>query len=146
MKGLSKLSRKCVMTSLCSPALSSILKIIKIIIGKLIKIMRVELVQGHETLFEREKNARFIESRAEESSADLIIFPELFLTGYEIGERAFELAERRDSELVARIAESARENKKALIFGAVEEDEETRGIYYNSAFVIDEEGRIDTYR
>jgi len=108
--------------------------------------MRIELVQGHETLFDRESNARFIEQRIKNSDADLIVFPELFLTGYVIHERAFELAERKSSELIHEIAESARENRKAAIFGAVEEDEETRGIYYNSAFVIDEEGVVDTYR
>jgi len=108
--------------------------------------MRIELVQGHETLFDRESNARFIEQRIKNSDADLIVFPELFLTGYVIHERAFELAERKSSELIHEIADSARENGKAVIFGAVEEDEETRGVYYNSAFVIDEGGVVDTYR
>jgi predicted amidohydrolase len=108
--------------------------------------MRLELVQGYEKLFDKEKNAEFIKKRLEESEADLIVFPELFLTGYAINERAFELAEKKSSPLMRRIAESAEKNKKAVIFGAVEEDEEIRGIYYNSAFVIDENGAIDTYR
>jgi len=108
--------------------------------------MRLELVQGYEKLFDREANAEFIKKRIEKSEADLIIFPELFLTGYVINERAFELAEKKSSELIRDIAESAEKNKKAIIFGAVEEDEEVRGIYYNSAFVMDENGAVDTYR
>ncbi|MDY6984971.1 MAG: carbon-nitrogen hydrolase family protein [Candidatus Thermoplasmatota archaeon] len=108
--------------------------------------MRLELVQGYERIFDKERNADFIKNRLEESEADLIIFPELFLTGYVINERAFELAEKKSSQLIREIAESAEKNKKATIFGAVEEDEEVKGLYYNSAFVIDEKGAVDTYR
>ena len=108
--------------------------------------MRLELVQGNEVLFDREKNASFIMERLDKSDAELIVFPELFLTGYVINERAFELAENRSSKLMREIALKAKKKKKSLIFGGVEEDEAVKGVYYNSAFVIDEHGEIGTYR
>ena len=108
--------------------------------------MIVELVQGGYSLLDKGHNQRVILNRIERSSADLIVFGELFLTGYSVGDMVKNVAETIEGETMNRICEGAREKKKALIFGAVEEDSDLRGVYYNSAIVVDGDGVIDSYR
>jgi (R)-amidase len=73
---------------------------------------------------------------AEHPEADLVVFPELFLGGYTLTE-IDELAVRlRGSELES-VADIARENSTALIFGAAERVSE--GVA-NSAFCVDQHG------
>ena len=108
--------------------------------------MKIEVVQGFQSLFEKEKNIKFLMKRMEKSSADLLIFGELFLTGYSIMDHMHELAERRDGKVIKAIVEKARETGKNVIFGMIEEDELVKGVYYNSAFFVDREGNVDSYR
>ena len=108
--------------------------------------MKIELVQGFQILFEKAKNIEFLMERMEKSNADLLIFGELFLTGYSAMNNMHELAERRDSVAIREIGEKARETRKNVIFGMIEEDELVKGVYYNSAFFIDKEGAVDSYR
>ncbi|MFT0532111.1 nitrilase-related carbon-nitrogen hydrolase [Castellaniella hirudinis] len=58
----------------------------------------------------------------------LLLFPELSLTGYDLGETVPALARRRDDALVRRIAEAARGID--VVFGMVEEARAAR--FYNS--------------
>ena len=73
--------------------------------------------------------------------ADLLITPELFLTGYNIGPLVHELGR---TDLTAAAAEVAREERIALIVGLpLFED----GHHYNVAVFIDETGEVkNTYR
>jgi predicted amidohydrolase len=75
---------------------------------------------------------------AEHQEADLVVFPELFLSGYTLND-IDELAVQMDGLELARITDMARENSTALIFGAPERV--SAGIA-NSAFCVDEQGSI----
>jgi predicted amidohydrolase len=70
--------------------------------------------------------------------ADLIVFPELYLSGYVL-DGIEELALRPDGPELQDIADIAREGSTALIFGAPEHVE---GGLANSAFCVDERGTI----
>jgi predicted amidohydrolase len=70
--------------------------------------------------------------------ADLIVFPELYLSGYVL-DGVEELALRPDGPVLQDIADIAREGSTALIFGAPEHVE---GGLANSAFCVDERGTI----
>src|SRR5918994_2669275 len=75
---------------------------------------------------------------AEHPEADLVVFPELFLSGYTLND-IDELAVQIDGPELARITDMARENSTALIFGA---PERVSGGIANSAFCVDEQGSI----
>jgi predicted amidohydrolase len=75
---------------------------------------------------------------AEHPEADLVVFPELFLSGYTLND-IDELAVQMDGPELARITDMARENSTALIFGA---PEVISGGIANSAFCVDEQGSI----
>jgi predicted amidohydrolase len=75
---------------------------------------------------------------AEQPDADLVVFPELFLSGYTLSD-IDELAVQMDSPELERVTGMARENSTALIFGA---PEGISGGITNSAFCVDEQGTI----
>jgi predicted amidohydrolase len=70
--------------------------------------------------------------------ADLIVFPELYLSGYVL-DGIKELALHPGSPELQSIADIARENSTALIFGAPQRVED--GVA-NSAFCVDERGKV----
>lgn len=79
-----------------------------------------------------------------ERPADVMVLPELFLTGYNVGERIDEWAQGRDGNAFRRIAAIAQKNGIAILFGYAERDGQQ---LYNSAACIDKEGSlIGTHR
>lgn len=75
------------------------------------------------------------------NGADLLITPEMFLTGYDIGERLPTLA---DDDLLMPVREIARRTGIALIVGA---PERTPDALYNAAYVVAGDGELlGTYR
>jgi predicted amidohydrolase len=75
---------------------------------------------------------------AEHPEADLVVFPELFLSGYTLS-KMDELAVQIDGPELKRITDMAQESSTALIFGA---PERVSGGIANSAFCMDEQGTI----
>jgi predicted amidohydrolase len=74
----------------------------------------------------------------EHPEASLVVFPELFLSGYTLSD-IDELAIQMDDPELKRVADIAHENSTALIFGA---PERVSGGVANSAFCIDGQGTI----
>src|SRR5215217_401408 len=75
---------------------------------------------------------------AEHPGADLVVFPELFLSGYTLSD-IDELAVHLDGPELKKVADIAQESSTALIFGA---PERVSGGIANSAFCVDEQGTI----
>jgi predicted amidohydrolase len=108
--------------------------------------MKLSLPQRFHKYYKKEENVEIIKSELNNTDADLIVFPELFLTGYTIRDRVIELAESIDSELLIGLSKAVKKNKCALIFGMPESDTEQRGRVYNTAVFIDKKGKISQYR
>lgn len=68
--------------------------------------------------------------------ADLLVTPELFVTGYDIGELIPDLAKQ---DLLSPIRAIAKAHRIAVVAGL---PEETDGSVYNTAYFVDELGRI----
>lgn len=73
---------------------------------------------------------------AKSGGGELLITPELFLTGYNIGEELFELAKQ---ELLQMVQQVAREEGIAMIVGLPEHEE---GRFYNAVMFLDEFGAV----
>lgn len=89
---------------------------------------------------------------ASEEGADLILFPEMCLTGYDFfinpehtREEKEQLAETLSGETAAAMAELSVKYQNFIVYGAPEKCEES-GRLYNSAFVTGPKGVIGTYR
>lgn len=97
--------------------------------------MRVVLAQTAPRLGNIQKNLEYhlqaIE-KARKKKADLIVFPELSLTGYKLRDLVETVA--ADPDRSKEIRELKRLSKDiALVFGFVEEREAEKGLFYNSA-------------
>ena len=103
--------------------------------------MKIAIYQGEGLPAKVDENLeimrRFAFSAARQQ-ADLIIFPELFLTGYNIGSAAHSLAEPADGPSYQKAAEIARKADIALLYGYSERSD---ACVYNAALLIDRNGQ-----
>lgn len=87
---------------------------------------------------------------ASAQGADFLVLPELFLTGYNIGEALWELAEPFDGISVAQASAIARQHRIALLFGypelSISEDGKTKTVYNACAFIDQTGTHLDSYR
>jgi 5-aminopentanamidase len=104
-------------------------------------IMKIAIYQGEGLPAKVDENLavirRFAFSAARQQ-ADLIIFPELFLTGYDIGSAVHRLAEPADGPSCQKAAAIARQADIALLYGY---SERLGADVYNAALLIDRKGR-----
>ena len=90
-----------------------------------------------------EKLLRFT-AEAVESGSDLVIFPELVLTGYNpelLGECMLRLALSVEDEMIQRLAKAAGEHRVYLVFGFIER-RTIPGVLYNSIAICGPEGKV----
>jgi len=105
----------------------------------------VALVQMHPKVSEPEHNlakiVEYIERIALEQRADLIVFPELAVTGYECGLRFTELAEKVPGHVVNVISRKASEFSVHVLFG-MPIKEKVESIIYNAAILLGPDGEV----
>ncbi|MCP4627290.1 MAG: carbon-nitrogen hydrolase family protein [bacterium] len=102
--------------------------------------MKVALYQGAGLPTQVDENLEIIQRKANSAAgqgADLIIIPELFLTGYNIGQQVRELAEPADGPACQKVARIAREADIAILYGY---PERLNDDVYNSALLINRAG------
>jgi len=84
--------------------------------------------------------------KAKEQAADLVIFPELSLTGYVVRDQIYELAETIPGPSVKAIETIAKRAKAHIIFGMPELSEKAQATIHNAAVLVGPEGFIGKYR
>ena len=77
--------------------------------------------------------------------ADLVIFPELSLTGYVVRDQVYELAETIPGPSTTQIAELTRKTGMYVVFGMPELSKKTKATIYNTAVFVGPEGIIGKY-
>ena len=108
--------------------------------------MKVGFLQFAPKFGRVKENVEKVKEMLHDSSADLIVLPELFNTGYYITDfkELSQLAEKiPDGYTCKQLTKTAREWRMYIVAGILEED---NGMYYNSAVLIGENGYIDHYR
>ena len=85
-------------------------------------------------------------TKAKKQGADLVIFPELSLTGYVVRDQIYELAETIPGPSTKVMEKTAKETKTHIIFGMPELSEKTQSTIYNTAVLVGPEGLIGKYR
>jgi predicted amidohydrolase len=84
--------------------------------------------------------------KAKKQNAELVVFPELSLTGYTVRDEIYELAEKIPGPSTRIIEKLAKEIGIHVIFGMPELSEKTEATVYNSAVLVGPEGFIGKYR
>ena len=103
----------------------------------------VALVQATPKLGNIPANIQRIEQVALSEEADLIVFPELSLTGYLLKDELPRLAIRRDGPEIAALERIAAENGKHIILGAPYYDD--RDFLHNASILSGPDGFIGRY-
>ena len=91
------------------------------------------------------KMARYI-AKARKENVELIIFPELSLTGYTMRDMAYELAESIPGPSTKKMEKLARQNNIYVIYGMVEKTLGTGAVLHNTAVFTSPRGTIGRYR
>ncbi|MBC7882075.1 MAG: carbon-nitrogen hydrolase family protein [Anaerolineae bacterium] len=109
--------------------------------------MKLAAYQGSGTSGDPGANLELMAEQAQVAAnlgAELLIFPELFLSGYNIGDAAWKLAEPLDGSSLKHACEIARNHHIALLFGYPERE---GAQVYNSSVLIDSTGmQVSNYR
>jgi predicted amidohydrolase len=100
--------------------------------------MKPKLGESEENLI---KMSELIGKIASQQKVDLIVFPELITSGYELGVRFTELAQRVPGPAVNLIAQRANEYGVYIAFGMVTK-EKVESVIYNSALMVGPDGEL----
>lgn len=98
---------------------------------------------------DKKANIRRIEeyaAKAKQDGAELVIFPELSLTGYTVRDELFDLAEVIPGPSTNAVIKIAKKHETHIVFGMPELSEKTQATIYNSAVLVGPEGYIGKYR
>ncbi len=97
----------------------------------------------------KKENLRKIEEltlKAKEQAADLVIFPEMSLTGYVVRDQVYELAETIPGPSTKKIETLAKQTGMHIILGMPELSEKSKATIFNTAVFVGPEGLIGKYR
>jgi predicted amidohydrolase len=104
--------------------------------------MRIAIHQGAGQPGQVRNNLEAMRHAAEKAasrSVDLLIFPEMFLTGYHIGDQVKELAEPVDGPAAGAVSAMARSLGLAILYGYAEREGPA---IYNAALLVDRQGAM----
>jgi len=111
--------------------------------------LKVALAQISCKRGDKTENIRKIErnvERASKEGADLVVFPELSLTGYLLRDQIYELAETIPGQSTDILENLAKKTGTHIVFGMPELSGKTQATVYNTAVLIGPNGLIGKYR
>jgi len=92
------------------------------------------------------KKIKKVVSEAKRQSADMVVFPELSLTGYVVRDQIYELAETVPGPSTNILADVAKKRRMYMIFGMPELSSRTQATIYNTAVLVGPKGFVGKYR
>ena len=84
--------------------------------------------------------------QAKENGANLIIFPELALTGYTLRDLVYEIAEPIPGPSTNLLTEVAKKENIHVVFGMVEKSAKASAVLYNTAVFLSPKGFVGKYQ
>ncbi len=108
--------------------------------------IKAAFVQRKHTLGDKEENLGIIRETVRDTDADLLIYPEMFLTGYNLGDDISELAETIPGPSSDIISDLSVEENVTIICGMPEKELPGRGRLFNSALIATPDGEVNSYR
>lgn len=102
------------------------------------------LVQARPALGDLKANAARVVDTLRRERAELVVYPELFLSGYAVRDGFSTLAVDAEHPLVRELADACRATGKTLVVGAPTQGAQ-RGVLHNSLLFVTPDGRVRTY-
>lgn len=113
------------------------------------KSFKLALAQINCAQADKAQNLKKVEKNVAEATkqdAELVIFPELSVTGYVVRDLLYELAEPVPGPSTRTIENMAKKYKMHIVFGLPELSEKTQATIYNTAVMVGPHGLIGKYR
>ena len=111
-----------------------------------IKLALAQICSKRESKSENLLKIEKLTLKAKQQGADLIIFPEMSLTGYVLLDQVYELAETIPGPSTQKIETLAKKTDMHIIFGMPELSENTQATIFNTAVCVGPQGLIGKYR
>ena len=111
--------------------------------------IRLALAQISSKREDKQENLRKIEAltlKAKEAGADLVVFPEMSLTGYVVRDQVYELAEVIPGPSTRKVEGFAKQAGVHVVFGMPELSAKTKATVYNTSVLVGPDGFIGKYR
>ena len=106
------------------------------------------MAQSSPKIADKEKNLKAISTQANKArkkSVDILVFPELHLTGYTMRDEVYNLAEPIPGPSTKKVEAIARGHGLHIVFGMPEESG-VKGVLHNTAVLVGPKGVIGKYR
>jgi predicted amidohydrolase len=104
--------------------------------------MRILLAQLAPTTGEMRRNAERLDAAVRAVPSDLAVFPELFLSGYRVGDRFHQIALRDGDPLLDALRRTAHDTGTTVVVGAPLASKERRGEVRNAALGVSPNGAL----
>ncbi len=111
-----------------------------------IKLALAQISSKRESKIENLLKIEKLTLKAKQQGADLIVFPEMSLTGYVLLDQVYELAETIPGPSTQKIEALAKKTGMHIIFGMPELSEKTKATVFNTAVLVGPKGFIGKYR
>jgi len=98
--------------------------------------VRVEIAQVRHRRFDVDHNLVRLKDAVGLSEADIVVFPEMFLTGYSLGRDAFNLALDDVEGALGGLSDLSNSLSRGIVFGAPIKDRMIKGKVMNAAVVV----------
>jgi len=112
----------------------------------MIKLALAQISSKRENKLENLNKIEKLTLKAKKQGVDLVIFPELALTGYVVRDQIYELAEKIPGPTVQKVEDIAKMADIHIIFGMPELSEKTKATIFNTAVFVGPQGLIGKYR
>jgi predicted amidohydrolase len=111
-----------------------------------IKLALAQISSKRESKSENLSKIEKLTLKAKQQGADLIVFPEMSLTGYVLLDQVYELAETVPGPSTQKIEALAKKTGMHIVFGMPELSEITKATVFNTAVLVGPKGLIGKYR
>jgi len=111
-----------------------------------IKLALAQISSKRESKTENLRKIEKLTLRAKQQEADLVIFPEMSLTGYVLHDQVYELAETIPGPSTDKVEALANQTGMHIIFGMPELSQKTRATAFNTSVTVGPQGLIGKYR
>lgn len=107
--------------------------------------MEVSIVSMRPAIGKKQKNLAKMKDYINQSTAELIVFGEMTLTGYPCKDDIRSLAETVNGKSITTLQQLAEQNNKYIIFGMPLKDNKIKGLIHNAAILIHPNKTVDVY-
>jgi predicted amidohydrolase len=107
--------------------------------------LTITLAQVTCQLHDREANLGRMKEVVKDSPGDVVVFPELNITGYMPRDDVFRYAETMSGPSVKAVAALAKRTRKDILFGLPIREERVHGVIFNSCVLASGDGRVTRY-